>query len=72
MTRTFSKLYGLGGLRLGWAYCSPDVAERLNRIRNIYNVNRVAQVAGIAALSDDGHARLVHRENHRVPPVGRE
>ena len=39
MTRTFSKIYGLAALRLGWAYCPPAIADVLNRIRGPFNVN---------------------------------
>jgi histidinol-phosphate aminotransferase len=52
MLRTFSKIYALGGMRLGWAYCSPSVADVLNRVRAPFNVNAAAQAAGIAALAD--------------------
>lgn len=51
--RTFSKIYGLAGLRLGYGYCPHDVASVLNRVRGPFNVSVPAQVAGIAALSDD-------------------
>ncbi len=56
MTRTFSKIFGLAALRLGWAYCPPAVADVLNRIRGPFNVTAAAQAAGIAALSDVSHA----------------
>lgn len=52
MTRTFSKIYALAGLRLGWAYCPEDVADVLNRLRNPFNVTVPAQAAGVAALHD--------------------
>jgi histidinol-phosphate aminotransferase len=52
MTRTFSKIYALGGLRLGWVYCSAIVADVLNRVRGPFNVNAAAQAAGLAALED--------------------
>ena len=52
MLRTFSKIYALGGMRLGWAYCPPSVADVLNRVRAPFNVNAAAQAAGIAALAD--------------------
>ena len=52
MTRTFSKIYGLGGVRLGWAYCPTKIADILNRIRGPFNVSTPAIEAGIAALSD--------------------
>ncbi len=52
MTRTFSKIYGLAALRLGWAYCPPAVADVLNRVRGPFNVSTAAQAAGVAALAD--------------------
>lgn len=52
MTRTFSKIFALGGLRLGWAYCPAAIADIVNRLRNPFNVASAAQVAGLAALSD--------------------
>ncbi len=52
MTRTFSKIYGLAGLRLGWAYCPAHVADVLNRIRGPFNVSAAALAAGIAAIND--------------------
>ena len=53
MTRTFSKIYGLGGLRLGWAFCPPSIAEVLNKVRGPFNVSLAAIEAGVAAVSDD-------------------
>ncbi|MEM7443388.1 MAG: histidinol-phosphate transaminase [Pseudomonadota bacterium] len=52
MTRTFSKMYALSGLRLGWAYCTPELADVLNRVRGPFNVNSAAQAAAVAALND--------------------
>ncbi len=52
MTRTFSKLHGLAGLRLGWAYCPPDILTTLASIRGPFSVNQMAVTAGIAALRD--------------------
>ena len=52
MTRTFSKIHALGGVRLGWAYCPPAIADVLNRLRNPFNVCAPAQAAGLAALAD--------------------
>jgi histidinol-phosphate aminotransferase len=52
MTRTFSKIYGLAGLRVGWAYCPAGVADALNRVRGPFNVNAAAQAAAVAALQD--------------------
>ena len=55
MTRTFSKVFGLAALRLGWAYCPLAVADAVDRIRSPFNVSSLAQAAGIAALGDDKH-----------------
>lgn len=52
MTRTFSKIYALGGLRVGWAYCSARIADVLNRVRAPFNLNAAAQAAAVAALAD--------------------
>ena len=52
VTGTFSKIFALGGMRLGWAYCPPAVADVLNRVRGPFNVSAPAQAAGIAALED--------------------
>jgi histidinol-phosphate aminotransferase len=54
MTRTFSKIYGLAALRLGWAYCPPAIADVLNRIRGPFNVSAPALAAGAAAMKDTG------------------
>ncbi len=64
MTRTFSKIYGLAGVRLGWAYCPSHVADVLNRIRGPFNVNMAAMAAGIAALADQAfvEASVTHNE----------
>lgn len=53
MTRTFSKMYGLGGIRLGWSYSCVEIADVLNRSRNPFNVTSGALAAGEAALDDD-------------------
>ncbi len=53
VTRTFSKAYGLAGLRVGFAAASPQVADMLNRVRQPFNVNSLAQAAAIAALEDE-------------------
>ena len=50
--RTFSKLFGLAGLRVGYAVCSPELAERLRTLKQPYNVNVVGQVAALAALGE--------------------
>ncbi len=54
MTRTFSKIFGLGGLRLGWAYAPAAVADVLNRVRGPFNVGAAAMAAGVAALGESG------------------
>ncbi len=54
MTRTFSKIYGLGGMRLGWCYAPAAVIDVLNRIRGPFNVNAAAMAAGVAALGERG------------------
>jgi histidinol-phosphate aminotransferase len=55
--RTFSKIYGLAGLRVGYGVARPEVVAMLDRIRDPFNVNLVAQVAAIAALGDEEHVR---------------
>ena len=52
VTRTFSKIYGLASLRIGYSISSPEVAELLNRVRQPFNVNALAQTAALAALED--------------------
>lgn len=54
MTRTFSKVYGLGGMRIGWCYAPPAVVDVLNRVRGPFNVSVAAQAAAIAALQQPG------------------
>lgn len=65
MTRTFSKLYGLALLRLGWCYGPASVIDALNRVRGPFNVNGPAIEAGIAALADEAHmsAAIAHNEH---------
>jgi len=52
VARTLSKAYGLAGLRVGYAFAHPDVAELMNRVRQPFNVNHLAMVAACAALDD--------------------
>jgi histidinol-phosphate aminotransferase len=59
--RTFSKIAGLAGLRVGYAIARPEHIERLNRVRAPYNVNRLAQVAAVAALGDPEHLERTRR-----------
>jgi histidinol-phosphate aminotransferase len=54
MTRTFSKMFGMGGLRLGWAYAPDSVVDLLHRVRGPFNASIAAQEAGIAALAEPG------------------
>ena len=68
MTRTFSKIYGLAALRLGWAYCPAAVADVLNRLRGPFNVNEPAQLAGIAALEDTRHIQASQEHNAKWLP----
>ncbi len=63
MTRTFSKIYGLGGLRVGWAFAPPAVADVLNRVRLPFNVAAPAQAAAVAALRDQDHERRSRGHN---------
>jgi histidinol-phosphate aminotransferase len=67
MTRTFSKIYGLASLRLGWAYCPPPVADVLNRVRGPFNVSTPALQAGLAALADQEfiESSRLHNETWR-------
>jgi histidinol-phosphate aminotransferase len=65
--RTFSKIHGLAGLRIGYAIARPDVIELLHRTRQPFNVNSIAQAGALAALEDDAHVR----ETKRVTDEGR-
>lgn len=65
MLRTFSKIYGLAGLRLGWLYGGLEVVELLGRIRLPFSVNGVVQSVGIAALSDVQHIERAYEYNKR-------
>ncbi|MGD2111891.1 MAG: histidinol-phosphate transaminase [Gammaproteobacteria bacterium] len=63
VTRTFSKAYGLAGLRVGYALSHPVVADLLNRVRQPFNVNMIAQAAALAALDDPEHLQDCVRRN---------
>ncbi|MET0983832.1 MAG: histidinol-phosphate transaminase [Steroidobacteraceae bacterium] len=63
VTRTFSKAYGLAGLRVGYALSTPEVADMLNRVRAPFNVNSVALAAAAAALEDEAHLRATAAMN---------
>jgi len=64
MTRTFSKIYGLANLRIGWMYAPAHIIDALERIRGPFNVNGAAIEAGAAAVTDEAHvaAALEHNE----------
>ena len=66
MTRTFSKIFGLGGLRLGWCYAPPGIVDVLNRVRSPFNVSLAAQAAGIAALAEPGWVEASRAHNTRI------
>ena len=71
VTRTFSKIYGLAGLRVGYAVSHPDIADLLNRIRQPFNVNLVAQAAACEALSDQQHiANSIALNNSGLQQLG--
>ncbi len=65
MTRTFSKAYGLGGVRLGWVYGPPAVIDILNRMREPFGVSAAAQAAGLAALAEPGWLERIRTHNTR-------
>ncbi len=65
VTRTFSKLFGLAALRLGWMYAHPAVVDVIHRIRGPFNVSTPAQRAGEAALADLDHQERSRRHNAR-------
>ena len=66
MTRTFSKIYGLAGLRLGWAYAPPAIADLLRRVSITFPVSGPAYCSGLAALQDTEHTARVYAETVRV------
>ena len=65
MTRTFSKIYGLALLRLGWAYAPASIVDLLNRVRGPFNVDGAAQAAGVAAIADKAWEEDAARHNER-------
>ncbi len=68
MTRTFSKAYGLAGLRLGWLYGPENVVDVLNRVRGPFNVNAAALAAGVAAVEDVEHLERAVEHNEKWLP----
>ncbi len=72
VTRTFSKAYGLAGLRVGFAVSSPEIGDLLNRVRQPFNVNSVALAAATAALDDRDHlARSVSLNRQGMDQLSR-
>lgn len=65
VTRTFSKVYGMGGVRLGWAHGPDHVIDVLNRVRGPFNVSIEAQAAGVAALKDEGFLKKTLENNKK-------
>jgi histidinol-phosphate aminotransferase len=65
LTRTFSKVYGLAGLRVGYAFAAPGVADVMNRVRQPFNVNSVSLAAAAAALDDTDFVRQSFELNYR-------
>ncbi|WP_339637562.1 histidinol-phosphate transaminase [uncultured Sulfitobacter sp.] len=65
MTRTFSKLYGLGGLRIGWGYGPAHVIDVLNRVRGPFNLSQAALAAAEAAIRDRAYTDHCRAENAR-------
>jgi histidinol-phosphate aminotransferase len=65
MTRTFSKIHGLAGVRLGWMYGPAAIVDALDRVRNPFNVNTPAMKAGIAAIEDSAHVQTSIAHNNR-------
>jgi histidinol-phosphate aminotransferase len=61
--RTFSKIYGLASLRVGYGYASPEIIAVLNRVRQPFNVNAIGQAAALAALDDHEFTEKCAREN---------
>jgi histidinol-phosphate aminotransferase len=68
MTRTFSKLYGLAGLRIGWMYASAAVCDVINRIRGPFNNALMQQLVGMAAVRDRDHFWLAVKHNTQWLP----
>lgn len=71
--RTFSKIYGLAGLRIGYGITTPEITSYLNRVRPPFNANSLAQRAALAALSDEEHvakSRLLNQTEMEKVRVG--
>ncbi|PIE07727.1 MAG: histidinol-phosphate transaminase [Rhodobacterales bacterium] len=66
MTRTFSKIYGLGGLRIGWGYAAPDIIAVLNRLRAPFNLSTAQLMGAEAAVRDRAHVARCRAETQRL------
>ena len=66
MLRTFSKIYGLSALRVGWCYAPPAIASVLQRLRSPFNVNAIGQAAAVAALADTARTDQLRLDNHEA------
>lgn len=66
MTRTFSKIYGLGGLRIGWGYAPKDIIDVLNRVRGPFNLSTTQLDVAEAAVRDQDHVEKCRTENARL------
>ena len=65
VARTFSKAYGLAGLRVGYAFAHPEIVRNFDRVRPPFNVSRIAQAAALAALDDLAHLRRTAELNRK-------
>jgi histidinol-phosphate aminotransferase len=65
MTRTFSKIYGLANLRIGWMVAPAHIVDAVNRIRGPFNMNGPALAAGVAAIQDDAHVAKAVEHNEK-------
>lgn len=63
LMRTFSKIFGLAGLRLGYGIAHPDLITAFEKVRQPFNINSIAQVGGLAALDDEAHTRRTRENN---------
>jgi histidinol-phosphate aminotransferase len=66
MTRTFSKIYGLGGLRIGWGYGPQAIVDVLNRVRGPFNLSSAQLETAEAAVRDQDHVNRCREENTRM------
>lgn len=65
LMRTFSKIFGLAGLRLGYGIGHPELISALEKVRQPFNINAIAQAGALAALSDDAHMQATRENNTR-------